>query len=43
MATDSATYTYDTLGRVKTITYSNGKKVTFNYDKAGNRTSVVNT
>lgn len=43
MATDSATYTFDSLGRIKTMTFANGKKVTYNYDKTGNRTSVVNT
>ncbi len=41
MAADSATYTYDSLGRIKTVTYLNGKKITYNYDKTGNRTSVV--
>ena len=41
MAADTATYTYDTLGRLKTITYTNGTVITFNYDSAGNRTSVV--
>ncbi|WP_238947603.1 RHS repeat domain-containing protein [Caldimonas brevitalea] len=35
------TYTYDTLGRVKTVTYSNGVVITYTYDAAGNRTSVV--
>lgn len=37
-------YTYDTLGRVTKITYSDGVKtttVTYSYDAAGNRTSVV--
>ena len=41
MAADTATYTYDNLGRLKTITYTNGTVITFNYDSAGNRTSVV--
>lgn len=40
---DSATYTYDNLGRLKTITFQNGTVVTFNYDAMGNRTSVVTT
>ena len=41
MAADSATYTYDSLGRLKTITFLNGTVITFNYDSAGNRTSIV--
>ncbi len=41
MAADSATYTYDSLNRLKTITFANGTLITFNYDSAGNRTSVV--
>ncbi len=39
-------YTYDTLGRVTKITYSDGVKtttVTYSYDATGNRTSVVST
>lgn len=38
---DSATYTYDTLGRLKTVTFANGTVITYNYDACGNRTSVV--
>lgn len=38
---DSAIYTYDNLGRLKTITFANGTVITYNYDAAGNRTSVV--
>lgn len=38
---DSATYTYDLLGRLKTITFANGTVITYNYDASGNRTSVV--
>jgi YD repeat-containing protein len=34
-------FTYDNLGRLTVITYSNGTTVSFNYDTAGNRTSVV--
>lgn len=30
-------YTYDALGRLKTITYPDGKVVTFGYDELGNR------
>ena len=37
----AVTYTYDKLGRLKTATYSNGVVVTYIYDAAGNRTSVV--
>lgn len=38
---DSATYTYDNLGRLKTVTFANGTVITYNYDPVGNRTSVV--
>lgn len=37
----SATYTYDSLGRVITITYSTGVVITYTYDAAGNRTAYV--
>ena len=37
----ATTYTYDTLGRVATVTYDNGKIITYSYDPAGNRTQVV--
>lgn len=37
----SATYTYDNLGRVTKVTYSNGKSVNYNYDAVGNRATVV--
>jgi uncharacterized protein RhaS with RHS repeats len=43
MAADSATYTYDSLGRLKTVTYLSGKTITYSYDSVGNRTSVVST
>jgi YD repeat-containing protein len=36
-------YTYDTLGRVSTVTYPNGTVITYSYDPAGNRTAVVTT
>jgi len=39
-------YTYDALGRVTKIAYSDGVKtttVTYSYDATGNRTSVVST
>lgn len=35
------TYTYDNLGRVKTVT-NNGVTITYNNDAADNRTSVTN-
>lgn len=34
-------YTYDDLGRVKSITYDDGKRVTYTYDPTGNRTQHV--
>src|SRR5215469_1797529 len=34
-------YTYDQLGRIQSATYDNGIQVIYNYDAAGNRTSVV--
>lgn len=37
----ATTYTYDTLGRVSTVTYDNGLVITYSYDAAGNRTQVV--
>lgn len=39
----SATNTYDSLGRLTKVTYSNGVVVTYVYDAAGNRTSYVVT
>ena len=46
LAANSATYTYDALGRLNKVVYSDGAKnstVTYSYDAAGNRTSVVST
>ena len=43
MASDTATYTYDSQGRIKTVTFANGTVITYNYDNMGNRTSVVTT
>jgi YD repeat-containing protein len=43
MAADSFTVTYDNLGRISVITYASGKTITYTYDAAGNRTSVVST
>jgi YD repeat-containing protein len=37
---ETVTYTYDELGRVKTVTYNNGQVITYNYDAAGNRTTL---
>jgi YD repeat-containing protein len=39
----SAVHTYDALGRLTKVTYSNGVVITYLYDAAGNRTSVVVT
>jgi YD repeat-containing protein len=39
----SATYTYDNLGRVTRITYSNGVVITYTYDASGNRIAVITT
>ncbi len=40
---DDVTYTYDTLGRLTSVTYACGKSITYTYDAAGNRTAVVTT
>lgn len=37
----TASYTYDTLGRLTKATYSNGIVITYAYDAAGNRSSTV--
>lgn len=37
----SVTYSYDNLGRLIEITYSNGKKIKYTYDASGNRVTVV--
>jgi len=39
----TTSYKYDALGRVVEITYPNGTKVKYAYDKAGNRTLVSKT
>lgn len=41
LATDDVTYTYDVLGRLVRVDYASGSTVLYNYDAAGNRTSVV--
>jgi YD repeat-containing protein len=43
LASDSVTYTYDSRGRLNTVTFQNGTVVTYSYDACGNRTSVVTT
>jgi hypothetical protein len=43
-AASNANYTYDALGRLTKIAYTDGVKTTtvsYSYDAAGNRTSVV--
>ncbi|MBK8198176.1 MAG: RHS repeat protein [Acidobacteria bacterium] len=40
---DTVSYTYDALGRVSTVTYSNGASITYAYDAAGNRTALGQT
>jgi YD repeat-containing protein len=40
---ETITYTYDPLGRVTKVAYDNGASIVYNYDAAGNRTSVVTT
>jgi len=37
----SVQYTYDTLGRVVSVTYDNGGQITYSYDAAGNRSATV--
>lgn len=37
----STAYTYDAVGRVTSVQYSNGASITYAYDTAGNRTSTV--
>ena len=41
IASAATTYTYDTLGRLSSVTYDNGKTIVYTYDAAGNRTQVV--
>lgn len=40
---DSATYEYDTRGRLKKITFNNGTTIEYTYDATGNRTAVTTT
>jgi YD repeat-containing protein len=37
----ATTYSHDGLGRLSTVSYENGKQIVYNYDAAGNRSSVV--
>lgn len=37
------TYTYDSLGRLTGVTYSDGSSITYAYDDAGNRATVTQT
>ncbi len=38
---ETATYSYDALGRLKTVVWSSGRTVTYSYDANGNRTVKV--
>jgi YD repeat-containing protein len=38
---NAATYVYDNLHRLTSVTYNNGQKVTYTYDAAGNITSAT--
>lgn len=42
-AAGSVSYTYDSLGRLTRVAYSNGTVITYVYDAVGNRSSVVVT
>ena len=39
----SEIYSYDALGRIEKVTFSNGATVTYTYDVVGNRKAVVRT
>ena len=39
----SATYQYDAIGRLKSVTYADGTVITFSLDAAGNRTTVTSS
>ena len=43
LAQNTVDYTFDQLGRLKTVTYSNGVSVVYEYDAAGNRTQKTVT
>lgn len=38
---ETATYTYDALGRLTQVVWSSGRTVTYTYDANGNRTVKV--
>jgi len=38
---DDVSYTYDAMGRLVRVDYASGPTVVYNYDPAGNRTSVA--
>lgn len=40
---DTVSYEYDALGRLKTVTYSDGSVIAYTLDPAGNRTKVTST
>ncbi len=40
-AQNSVAYRYDALGRLIEVRYPNGRVVTYSYDEAGNRKTVV--
>jgi YD repeat-containing protein len=42
-AESTTSYQYDALGRLLSVTYSNGSVITYSYDAAGNRTQVTRT
>lgn len=42
-AQTSQQYAYDELGRLTSVTYSNGMTITYGYDAAGNRTQLAQT
>jgi YD repeat-containing protein len=43
MGSQAQTYGYDSLGRLVSVTYPNGSRVQYAYDKAGNRVSETVT